>query len=56
MMYSEGKCQECAAHEEELEQLAHMFEGILKIGKIDSKLIPSLKIEKNPSYMFTRSD
>ena len=33
-----------------------MFEGLLKIGKIDSKLIPSLKIEKNPTYMFTRSD
>lgn len=26
------------------------------MGKIDSKLIPSLKIDKNPTYMFTRSD
>ena len=33
-----------------------MFDGILKVGKIDAKLIPSLKIDKNPSYMFTRSD
>jgi hypothetical protein len=33
-----------------------MFEGILKVGKIDSKMIPSLKIDKNPTYMFTRSD
>ena len=33
-----------------------MFDGIVKVGKIDAKLIPSLKIDKNPSYMFTRSD
>ena len=53
---SSGKCAECAQHGAELEQLAFMFEGILKVGKIDAKLIPSLKIEANPTYMFTRSD
>jgi hypothetical protein len=33
-----------------------MLDGIVKVGKIDKKLIPTLKIEKTPSYMFTRSD
>lgn len=33
-----------------------MLEGVVKIGKIDKKLIPSLKIDKSPTYIFTRSD
>ena len=33
-----------------------MLEGAVKVGKIDAKLIPSLKIEANPTYIFTRSD
>ena len=32
------------------------MDGAIKVGKIDAKLIPSLKIPKNPTYMFTRSD
>jgi hypothetical protein len=39
-----------------LEEAAHSLDGVVKIGKIDAKLIPNLKIEKNPTYMFTRSD
>jgi len=46
----------CSAHEAELEQIAFTLDGVVKIGKIDAKLIPTLKIEKSPSYMFTRSD
>lgn len=33
-----------------------MVDGAVKIGKIDAKLIPNFKVQKNPSYMFTRSD
>jgi len=33
-----------------------MLEGIVKVGKVDKKLIPTLKIDKTPTYMFTRSD
>ena len=32
-----------------------MLDGVIKVGKIDKKLIPSLKIEKSPTYIFTRS-
>ena len=39
-----------------MEEAAHSLDGVVKIGKIDAKLIPNLKIEKNPTYMFTRSD
>lgn len=39
-----------------MEEVAHSLDGVVKIGKIDAKLIPNLKIEKNPTYMFTRSD
>ena len=39
-----------------MEELAHSLDGAVKVGKIDAKLIPNLKIEKNPTYMFTRSD
>lgn len=33
-----------------------MMDGAVKVGKIDAKLIPTLKIEKSPTYIFTRSD
>lgn len=36
--------------------MAFILEGVVKVGKIDKKLIPTLKIDKNPAYMFTRSD
>ena len=39
-----------------MEEAAHSLDGVVKIGKIEAKLIPNLKIEKNPTYMFTRSD
>ena len=43
-LYLEGKCQACAGHEKELEQTALLLEGVVKVGKIDAKLIPTLKI------------
>lgn len=52
----EGRCPLCIQQEEELEQLAFILEGVVKVGKIDKKLIPTLKIDKTPAYMFTRSD
>ena len=32
------------------------MDGAIKVGRIDAKLIPNLKIPKNPTYIFTRSD
>lgn len=56
MHNTEGKCGQCSQQEAELEQLAFVLEGAVKVGKIDKKLIPTLKISNNPTYIFTRSD
>lgn len=32
------------------------MDGAIKVGRIDAKLIPNLKIPKSPTYIFTRSD
>jgi hypothetical protein len=32
------------------------LEGICKIGKVDAKFLKGMKIPKNPTYLFLRSD
>lgn len=54
--YLEGRCPECKKNEEELNEIARIVQGAVKVGKIDAKLLPSVKISKNPTYIFTRSD
>lgn len=58
-LYSPNNCGNCATEESELDKVAQLFKGIIKIRKLNVETQPMLKqavAKKNPNYFLVKGD